>query len=64
MNLFTIAWKSIRQRALSSLLTSLSVALGVMLEKGEGGPRSAAGAASWFRKASDLGHPGATQKLR
>ena len=31
MNLFTIAWKSIRQRALPSLLTSLNVALRVML---------------------------------
>lgn len=31
MNLFTIAWKSIRQRALASALTSLSVALGVAL---------------------------------
>lgn len=31
MNLFTIAWKSIRQRALSSSLTALSVALGVAL---------------------------------
>lgn len=31
MNLLTIAYKSIRQRALASSLTSLSVALGVML---------------------------------
>lgn len=31
MNLLTIAWKSIRQRALASALTGLSVALGVML---------------------------------
>lgn len=31
MNLFTIAFKSIKQRALASSLTSLSVALGVML---------------------------------
>jgi len=31
MNLFTIAWKSIRQRALPSALTTLSVALGVAL---------------------------------
>ena len=31
MNLATIAWKSIRQRGLASLLTSFSVALGVML---------------------------------
>ncbi len=31
MNLFVIAWKSIRQRALASSLTSLSVALGVAL---------------------------------
>lgn len=31
MNLFTIAWKSIKQRALPSCLTSLNVALGVML---------------------------------
>ncbi len=31
MNLFTIAWKNIKQRALPSLLTSLNVALGVML---------------------------------
>ena len=31
MNLATIAWKSIRQRGLASLLTALSVALGVML---------------------------------
>jgi len=31
MNLFTIAWKSIRQRALASSLTALSVALGVAL---------------------------------
>ncbi len=31
MNLATIAWKSIRQRAVASGLTSLSVALGVML---------------------------------
>ncbi|HET6425572.1 MAG TPA: FtsX-like permease family protein [Planctomycetaceae bacterium] len=31
MNLATIAWKSARQRSLSSILTSLSVALGVML---------------------------------
>lgn len=31
MNLFTIAWKSLKQRALPSVLTSLNVALGVML---------------------------------
>lgn len=31
MNLALIAWKSIRERGLASLLTSLSVALGVML---------------------------------
>jgi putative ABC transport system permease protein len=31
MNLFSIAWKSIRQRLLSSSLTALSVALGVAL---------------------------------
>jgi putative ABC transport system permease protein len=31
MNLFTIAWKSIRQRSLASLLTGFSVALGVSL---------------------------------
>ena len=31
MNLFAIAFKSLRQRSLSSILTSLSVALGVML---------------------------------
>lgn len=31
MNLLTIAWKSVRQRALPSTLTSLNVALGVML---------------------------------
>lgn len=31
MSLFAIAWKSIRQRALASSLTGLSVALGVML---------------------------------
>ncbi|MCY2963431.1 MAG: ABC transporter permease [Planctomycetota bacterium] len=31
MNLFTIAWKSIKQRALASSLTALSVALGVAL---------------------------------
>jgi putative ABC transport system permease protein len=31
MNLFSIAWKSIKQRALTSTLTSLSVSLGVML---------------------------------
>lgn len=31
MNLATIAWKSLRQRALASSLTSISVALGVML---------------------------------
>jgi putative ABC transport system permease protein len=31
MNLVTIAWKSVRQRALASSLTGLSVALGVML---------------------------------
>ncbi len=31
MNLFSIAWKSIRQRLLSSSLTAFSVALGVML---------------------------------
>lgn len=31
MSLFSIAWKSIRQRKLASLLTALSVALGVML---------------------------------
>lgn len=31
MNLFKIAWRSIQQRGLASLLTSLSMALGVML---------------------------------
>ena len=31
MNLWVIAIKSVRQRALASVLTSLSVALGVML---------------------------------
>jgi putative ABC transport system permease protein len=31
MNLVTIAWKSLQQRALSTTLTALSVALGVML---------------------------------
>lgn len=31
MNLFTIAYKSIKQRSLSSALTALSVALGIML---------------------------------
>ncbi len=31
MNLFTIAWKSVRQRSLASGLTALSIALGVML---------------------------------
>jgi putative ABC transport system permease protein len=31
MNLFTIAWKSIRQRLLASSLTALSIALGVAL---------------------------------
>lgn len=31
MNLFTIAWKSVRQRRLASGLTALSIALGVML---------------------------------
>jgi putative ABC transport system permease protein len=31
MNLFAIAWKSVRQRSLASMLTALSVALGVML---------------------------------
>ncbi|MCA9048683.1 MAG: ABC transporter permease [Planctomycetaceae bacterium] len=31
MNLVTIAWKSVRQRSLASLLTGLSVSLGVML---------------------------------
>jgi putative ABC transport system permease protein len=31
MSLFTIAWKSIRQRSLASVLTGLSVALGVSL---------------------------------
>jgi len=31
MNLFRIAWRSIQQRGLASLLTSLSMALGVML---------------------------------
>ncbi|MFN8705836.1 MAG: ABC transporter permease [Planctomyces sp.] len=31
MNLFTIAWKSVRQRRLASSLTALSIALGVML---------------------------------
>lgn len=31
MNLLTIAWKSIRQRALASSLTALSIGLGVML---------------------------------
>ena len=34
MNLFTIALKSLRQRALASILTALSVALGVMLVVG------------------------------
>jgi len=34
MNLFAIAWKSIRQRLLSSSLTGFSVALGVMLMVG------------------------------
>ncbi len=34
MSLFSIAWKSIRQRLLSSTLTALSVALGVMLMVG------------------------------
>src|SRR5579872_3831372 len=34
MNLFAIAWKSIRQRLLSSSLTAFSVALGVMLMVG------------------------------
>ncbi|GAB5439711.1 MAG: ABC transporter permease [Fuerstiella sp.] len=34
MNLFTIAWKSIRQRKLASSLTALSIALGVMLMVG------------------------------
>jgi len=31
VNLFSIAWKSIRQRFLASSLTAFSVALGVML---------------------------------
>lgn len=31
MNLLTIAWKSVRQRSLSSTLTALSIALGIML---------------------------------
>ncbi|MCP4788128.1 MAG: ABC transporter permease [Fuerstiella sp.] len=31
MNLFSIAWKSVKQRKVASLLTALSVALGVML---------------------------------
>jgi putative ABC transport system permease protein len=31
MNLFTIAWKSLRQRRLASSLTALNIALGVML---------------------------------
>ncbi len=31
MNLLTIAWKSVRQRSLSSTLTAFSIALGVML---------------------------------
>lgn len=31
MNLLTIAWKSVKQRKVASLLTALSVALGVML---------------------------------
>jgi putative ABC transport system permease protein len=31
MNLFSIAWKSVKQRRVASLLTALSVALGVML---------------------------------
>ena len=31
MNLATIAWKNIRQRGLASTLTTISVALGVML---------------------------------
>ena len=31
MSLLTIAWKSIRQRSLASILTALSVALGVAL---------------------------------
>ena len=31
MNLFSIAWKSVKQRRLASALTALSVALGVML---------------------------------
>ena len=31
MNIFTIAWKSVRQRALASGLTAFSMALGVML---------------------------------
>jgi len=31
MNTLTIAWKSIRQRRVASLLTALSVALGVTL---------------------------------
>ena len=34
MSLFSIAWKRIRQRLLSSSLTALSVALGVMLMVG------------------------------
>ena len=31
MNLFSIAWKSVKQRRIASLLTALSVSLGVML---------------------------------
>ncbi|HTN02881.1 MAG TPA: ABC transporter permease, partial [Planctomycetaceae bacterium] len=31
MNLLTIAWKSVRQRSLSSTLTAFSIALGIML---------------------------------
>jgi putative ABC transport system permease protein len=31
MNLFSIAWKSVKQRSVASMLTALSVALGVML---------------------------------
>ncbi len=31
MNLFTIAWRSVKQRGVASLLTTLSMALGVML---------------------------------
>lgn len=34
MNLFSIAWKSIRQRKLASTLTALSISLGVMLMVG------------------------------